>query len=328
MRYLAIAAAVAAVLGGAVQGEERPPVIDMHLHALSAASQGPPPQAVCAPFERWPWRDPRMSAEELAAFMFGPGNRWCRQPLWSPLTDDEVRERTLEIVRRRNVRAVLSGNPESLDRWLGSAPDRFWRAECGPVPELRRAIESGAVRVIAECGPQYAGVAPNDPSLEPLFALAEDKDVPLGIHLGPGPPGAPYLPGAASYRMALSNPLALEDVLVRHPKLRLWVMHAGWPFADEMLGLLYAHPHVCVDVGVIVYAWPRAEFHAYLKRIVDAGFVDRVLFGSDQMIWPEALERAIESIEEAPFLTPGQERAILHDNAVRFLRLENSAPGR
>jgi predicted TIM-barrel fold metal-dependent hydrolase len=103
--------------------------------------------------------------------------------------------------------------------------------------------------------------------------------------------------------MKLANPLALEGVLVRHPKLRLWVMHAGWPLADEMVGLLYAHPQVHVDVGVIVYAWPRPEFYGYLKRLVEAGFVDRVLFGSDQMIWPEGLERAIESIEEAPFLT-------------------------
>lgn len=30
------------------------------------------------------------------------------------------------------------------------------------------------------------------------------------------------------------------------------LMHAGWPLTEELLGLLYAHPHVCVDVGVIV----------------------------------------------------------------------------
>src|SRR5262245_59017296 len=29
--------------------------------------------------------------------------------------------------------------------------------------------------------------------------------------------------------MSLSNPLLLKKVLVRHPKLRLYVVHAGWP---------------------------------------------------------------------------------------------------
>jgi len=322
MSRLALLVASAVALGAPVRAGEPPPIIDVHLHALPADSQGPPPQAVCAPFTAWPWRDTRLSPEEFAAFMFKEEGRWCAKALWSPLTDGELLERTLEIMRRRNVRAVVSGNPASLDRWVQAAPGRLWRAECGPVAELGKAIEAGKVRVVAECAPQYEGRSPDDPSLEPLFALAEEKDVPLGIHLGPGPPGAPYLPGAGRYEMKLSNPLALETVLVRHPKLRLWVMHAGWPLADEMLALLYAHPQVHVDVGVIVFAWPRAEFHGYLRRLVEAGFVDRILFGSDQMIWPEALERAIESIEEAPFLTAEQKRAILHDNAARFLRLD------
>jgi hypothetical protein len=45
------------------------------------------------------------------------------------------------------------------------------------------------------------------------------------------------------------------------------------------------------------------------------------MFGSDQMIWPEAIERAIQSIEDAPFLTEQQKRDILYNNAARFFRL-------
>jgi hypothetical protein len=56
-------------------------------------------------------------------------------------------------------------------------------------------------------------------------------------------------------------------------------------------------------------------------RIVEAGFGKRVLFGSDQMVWPETIELAIESIESADFLTPEQKRDIFFNNAVRFLRL-------
>ncbi len=40
-------------------------------------------------------------------------------------------------------------------------------------------------------------------------------------------------------------------MLVRHPKLRVYVMHAGWPMINEMIALLYAHPQVCVDMGVL-----------------------------------------------------------------------------
>jgi len=48
-----------------------------------------------------------------------------------------------------------------------------------------------------------------------------------------------------------------------------------------------------MGVGMISWGLPRAEFHRYVRTIVEAGFGDRVLFGSDQMVWPAALEVAI-----------------------------------
>jgi predicted TIM-barrel fold metal-dependent hydrolase len=93
-------------------------------------------------------------------------------------------------------------------------------------------------------------------------------------------------------------------------------MHAGWPMLDDLLALLWAHPQVHVGVGVISYALPRAEFHRYLQRIVEAGFSQRVMFGSDQMVWPDALEFAIQGIETAGFLSEGQKRDILYDGSL------------
>lgn len=63
------------------------------------------------------------------------------------------------------------------------------------------------------------------------------------------------------------------------------------------------------------------EFHRYLQRIVEAGFANRIMFGSDQMVWPEVIEYAIQSIEIATFLSAQQKRDIFHNNAARFLRL-------
>jgi len=48
------------------------------------------------------------------------------------------------------------------------------------------------------------------------------------------------------------------------------------------------------------------------------------MFGSDQLLYPEVIEHAIESIESAAFLTAGQKRDILYNNAARFLRLDAS----
>jgi len=52
------------------------------------------------------------------------------------------------------------------------------------------------------------------------------------------------------------------------------------------------------------------------------------MFGSDQMVWPGVIERALAVIEEAPFLSREQKRGILYDNAARFLRLSKEEVAR
>lgn len=177
------------------------------------------------------------------------------------------------------------------------------------------------IMALGEIGAQYEGIAPNDPRLEAIFALAEELDIPVSIHVGLTKPGGVY-DDYPKYRAALGDPMLLEEVLIRHPKLRINVMHAGWPMSDQMVALMWAHPQVYVDTGVINWAVPRKAFHAYLKRLVEAGFGKRIMFGSDQMVWPESIGMAIEGIESAPFLTIEQKRDIFYNNAVRFFRLK------
>ena len=58
-----------------------------------------------------------------------------------------------------------------------------------------------------------------------------------------------------------------------------------------------------------------------------AGFAKRLMFGSDQMVWPEAIGAAIRGIDSAEFLSPEQKRDIFYNNAARFLRLERKQTG-
>jgi predicted TIM-barrel fold metal-dependent hydrolase len=304
------------------------PIIDMHLHAAAADSQGPPPVAICTPIDPCPAWDPqRPYRETWIAMLKQPA---CSDPVWSPETDEAVMSATIEVVNRLNIYGVLSGTPERVAKWRTAAPGRFIPArapqrssdvpESKRVAELRQLHSEGRLAVVAEFQPQYAGLPPDDERLEPIWALAEELDIPVGIHIGPGPPGVMYL-GAGNYRARLHSPLTLEPVLVRHPGLRVYIMHAGYPMLDDLLAVLYVHPQVYVDVGVIVFTQPRAGFYRYLKGIVDAGFANRVMFGSDQMNWPGVIERSIAVLNEAPFLSAQQKRDILYNNAARFLRL-------
>ena len=85
---------------------------------------------------------------------------------------------------------------------------------------------------------------------------------------------------------------------------------------------MYQYPQLYADVSTISWVIPRVAFHDYLEAFVRAGLGKRLMFGSDQMRWPEKIGEGIDAIERAPFLTEEQKRDILHHNAVRFLRLE------
>lgn len=98
-------------------------------------------------------------------------------------------------------------------------------------------------------------------------------------------------------------------------------MHAGWPYLEDMKALMYAHPQVYVDVAVIDWALPKAEFHSFLKGLFDAGFGKRIMFGSDQMEWPQTIDDAIDNINSADFLSMQQKEDIFYDNAATFLGL-------
>jgi predicted TIM-barrel fold metal-dependent hydrolase len=277
----------------------RQPIIDMHLHAFGSDWVGF--------FKDTSW--------------FPPGR----------VTDsDSLREQTLRLLQQHNiVKAVASGTDQSIiERWRAAAPDRIIPALVLFHPlstdSIRARVKRGSISVLGEAIWQYQGMAPDDKRLEPYWSLAEELDVPIGIHLGPGPPGVGR---EMPYRTRFGDPLLLEEVLARHPRLRLFVMHAGWPLGDRMLALLTAFPQVYVDVALINTVLPRPEFHAYLRRLVEAGFGRNIMYGSDVAVWPTTIGPSLEAIETAEFLTPEQKRDILCANAARFLRLERSLCG-
>jgi hypothetical protein len=285
--------------GVPTQQQSRPPIIDVHMHGYGKD-------------ERWTQKVP---------------NPITGQPMTATTEQTHMQSTFAEMKKYNIVKAVVSSDYQAILRWKDALPDGIipsYAFNDPSIPDLeflRREHAAGRLMALGEIGVQYEGIAPNDPKMEPYFALAEALDIPVGIHIGLSKPGVAY-DDSPKYRATLTNPLLLEEVLIRHPKLRIYVMHAGWPMLDNMIALMWAHPQVYVDTGVIDWALPRKEFHGYLRRLVDAGFGKRIMFGSDQMVWPETIGMAVEGIESAAFLTEEQKRDILYSNAVKFFRLD------
>jgi len=276
------------------------PIIDMHMHTGLPHEVPPGTLSLCRP-------EPCVGDSKAA----GP---------------TELKEKTLEAMNRYNiVKAFLSGvDLGAVKEWASTDPERFISSpyildlNSLDLEKLKQDYADGHFKGMGEIGTQLNGISPNDPSLEPYFKLAEELDLPVLIHtLGIGP----YMP---HFRSAAGNPILLEEVLVKHPKLRIFVENAGFPYRDEMIAMMYQYPQLYVDVSTITWVIPRSSFYNYLKALIDAGLGKRIMFGSDQMVWPEKIAEAVEAIKEAPFLTHEQKRDIYYNNAARFLLLENT----
>ncbi|WP_176943473.1 amidohydrolase family protein [Sphingomonas sp. YR710] len=324
---LSIALGALIVFGtSCVQAQPRFAIIDMHFHAERPDAEGPPGGKVCAPYQEWAPRDPGRPIEEyLEWFTLHPT---CRTILTAPTESAVLRDRGIAMLKRYNILALAGGDAATVEDFRSQSEGHILPAigfgqslDFPSVEGLRKLFSEGKLWAISEITAQYSGIAPDDLRLDPYFALAEELDIPVGIHLGPGPPGTAYF-ATPEYRASAGDPMRLEAVLIRHPHLRMYAMHAGWPMSDAMIAMLYAHPQLYVDVGILDYAYPERDFYAYLRRLVDAGFEQRIMFGSDNMIWPDAIPIAIRRIQTAPFLTARQKRLILHDNAARFMRIE------
>jgi predicted TIM-barrel fold metal-dependent hydrolase len=218
------------------------------------------------------------------------------------------------------VLGVVSERPEQVLRWKAAAPNRFVTGFLmdhpseASIPELRRRFGSGQFQVLGELAFQYANVAIDDPILDQMYALAEELDVPVHVHVA-------GIGGSDDFPIHLGSPLRLSRVLRKFPGLRVYVENAGWPFLEEITSLMYQYPGVYADLSTITWLFPREVFHGYLRGLIGNGLGKRLMFGSDQMVWPETIELAIEAIETADFLTEEQKRDIFYNNAARFLRL-------
>lgn len=235
-------------------------------------------------------------------------------------TIDSLRIETLAKYKKHNVVKAMVSKGEL---WFDYAPEKIiiGNNHYHPVEKLRERFNNGKLKVIGEVAPNYDGILPTDQSLVKYFDLAVELNIPIAYHLYPGgPPGGAYF-AYPKTRAFQGKPLQLEEILFERPNLKIYIMHAAWPYLEDMKALMYAHPQVYVDLGAIAWALPKKEFHNYLKGLVDSGFGNRIMFGTDQMMWVETISESIEAVQTADFLSIDQKADIFYNNAARFLEL-------
>ncbi len=154
--------------------------------------------------------------------------------------------------------------------------------------------------------PTYAHYYPNDASLYPMYALAEERGIPVMFHTG-----SSVFRGS---KMKFGDPLLLDDLAVDFPDLTLVQVHSGRGFwYDRAAFLARIHPNMYMEIAGL----PPKKLLTYFPEL--ERLADKVLFGSD---WPglPSLKQNIGDVRALP-IAEGAKAKILGGNAARLLGL-------
>jgi predicted TIM-barrel fold metal-dependent hydrolase len=143
--------------------------------------------------------------------------------------------------------------------------------------------------------------------------VLEGLGVPAIFHTGQTGIGA-GLPGGRGIKLALSDPLVLDEVAADFPDLTFILAHAGMPWYENTIAMATHKSNVFVDLS----GWSPKYFPAGLIRAASTYLRQKFLFGSDfPVITPERWLRDFEGLEISDEARP----LILKENAARLLRL-------
>jgi predicted TIM-barrel fold metal-dependent hydrolase len=253
----------------------------------------------------------------------------ARNGLESSKSASEHLDQTIREMDKNHIQyAVISGTMESLAIYT-KADKRFipgyqdFSDTLIPVNQFEELVKAGKIKVFGEVMAVYKGIKLADSIYQPYLAICEKYGIPVAFHSGGSFPNAQNL-GWPNYRIALGDPFLIEDVLVRYPKLKLYLMHAGENFYPNTLRMMDGYPNLYADLGVELWLHPMTRDFAvkFLKSAKEYGFLDRVMFGSDQMVWPEAISASIDFLNSLDFLTKDEKDKIFYKNASTFLGIK------
>ena len=331
------------------------PPIDIHTHVVPASF---PARMGGASDLAWPSMD-HDGCSHARLVIAGKVFRTLDEPAWNPRRRVEhmaamgVERQVLSPMPELLSYWLPAGDAARLLRHVNEEiagmvavdPRRFAGLGAVPLQDVDAAIEEldFVVRRVGlagvEIGTNVNGVPIGAARFEPFFARAEELGAAVFVHALRAA-GTERLVGPALLENIVAFPCEVSfaiasmitgGTLARHPGLRIAFSHGGGAFALVLARMEHTWPVIAGALDPSVTESPRtyARRAYYDTAVFDArvlGFLaetfgeDRLLVGTDYPF--AAHERDPLALLRKAGLGEGAEAAITHDNALRFLGLE------
>ena len=212
----------------------------------------------------------------------------------------------------KTVSDFVAEHPNDLIGFLSVDPTQEgWRRE------MRDGHETLGLRGI-KLLPMYAGFSPDDVTLEPLWRYAEDKNLPVLLHMG-----TTFI---AQAPLACTLPRLIEPVATKHPNVRIVLAHLGHPYEGECIAVIRKHENVFADISALHYR--PFQFYQSLMLVQEYGVWHKLLFGTDFPFTTvnasiEGIRKLNDMLEgtKLPRLDVNQIEAMIHRDSLKLLKL-------
>jgi predicted TIM-barrel fold metal-dependent hydrolase len=285
-----------------------------------------------------PGRDPALIRDKIEDGMVDPnGDRLIEHMDSAGIDLGVVEVLDWEIGFRDPAPVSIEGIHEAVARVIARHSDRLV-GFAGIDPQRENAVQlfEWAVRDLGYRGLKLypnTGFYPYDERVFPLYERCEQWGLPILCHAGG--------PGIALLPARFANPIFLQDVQARFPRLKLWIAHAGHRiYREEAAAVAAAGVHTYLELS----AWEKVvkndeEFYVrWLGSVRDQVGAHRLIWGSDHfagtrvrgkesLLWWTEWFRQLPATAEKYGVRFTQEEVdrIMGTNALECLRLDTAA---
>ncbi|AQL44352.1 hypothetical protein BV210_17225 [Halorientalis sp. IM1011] len=146
--------------------------------------------------------------------------------------------------------------------------------------------------------PMTFGLEPTDEKCYPLYAKANELDIPVSFQTGQSAEPLPSEPG---------HPMYADEVAMDFPELTLVLTHTGWPWTEEWCSMLWRHPNVYGNIGAYYPSFlPDSQV-----EFIDGRIRDKVMWATNGL----GLQRCKEEFLDLD-IRDETKRAVLRENAL------------
>lgn len=204
------------------------------------------------------------------------------------------------------VAEYVAAHPDQLIGFLSLDP-----TQAGWQDELREGHTE-----LGLCGiklmPMYAGFRPDDDRLAPLWAYAQDHQLPVLLHTG-----TTFISQAP---LECTLPRHLDPVAAQYPEVRMILAHLGHPYEGECIAVIRKHPHLYADLSALHYR-PFQLYHS-LMLVQEYGVWEKVLFGTDYPF--TTVQATLDGLRSLNRMVEGTNLPRLNEEAIERLIFRDS----